>query len=163
MIALPMRTAVAVWQDTEAIVRKLLLMLFGAGPQARPAASTDYRPGACNIGPAEIARRRRTGHVGVLLAVALFVALVALNAPPLARFLVALPAAVAATGYLQAWLRFCVAFAALGVFNFGPLGREQCIDDPLARARDRARAVRLTAAAALIGTAAGAVAVLLPL
>jgi hypothetical protein len=99
----------------------------------------------------------------VLLAVALFVALVALDVPPLVRFLVALPAAVAATGYLQAWLRFCVGFAALGVFNFGPLGGEQRIDDPVARARDRARAVRLTAAAALIGAAVGAVAVLLPL
>jgi hypothetical protein len=145
-------------------IRGLFLLHTGdVKPRPAPTATAEYRPGACNIGPAEIARRRRTGHMGVLLAVALFVALVALDVPPLVRFLVALPAAVAATGYLQAWLRFCVGFAALGVFNFGPLGGEQRIDDPVARARDRARAVRLTAAAALIGAAVGAVAVLLPL
>ena len=29
-------------------------------------ASSEYRPGVCNIGPAEIARRRMAGHVGLV-------------------------------------------------------------------------------------------------
>jgi hypothetical protein len=39
-----------------------------------------YRPGVCNIGPAEIARRRMFGHSGVIASIALLVALVALAA-----------------------------------------------------------------------------------
>jgi hypothetical protein len=35
-----------------------------------PLAGVEYRPGVCNIGPAEIARRRRAGHVGLLVTVA---------------------------------------------------------------------------------------------
>src|SRR3954451_15371796 len=34
-----------------------------------------YQPGACNIGPAEVARRRRAGHVGLAASVALLGAL----------------------------------------------------------------------------------------
>ena len=42
---------------------------FAASGPPIPAAplmdvTPDYRPGVCNIGPAEIARRRRSGHVG---------------------------------------------------------------------------------------------------
>ena len=36
-----------------------------------------YRPGVCNIGPAEIARRRRAGHVGALATVGLLAVLAA--------------------------------------------------------------------------------------
>ncbi len=59
-----------------------------------------YQPGVCNIGPAEIARRRRAGHVGLGATVILGGGLLAVGAPPLARLLVALPAALAASGYL---------------------------------------------------------------
>jgi hypothetical protein len=124
--------------------------------------STDYRPGVCNIGPAEIAARRRSGHVGVIAAVALFAVLVVLGVPPFARLLVALPVAVAASGYLQARLRFCAGFGARGVFNFGRLGASNHVDDPVARAADRRRAYQIGMASFAIGLAVGIVAVLLP-
>src|SRR6187402_3761141 len=60
--------------------------------------SVDYQPGVCNIGPAEIARRRRAGHIGLIAAVALFAVLVAVGAPPIARLLVAIPAIISASG-----------------------------------------------------------------
>jgi hypothetical protein len=122
-----------------------------------------YVPGACNIGPDEIARRRRIGHVGAIVTVALFVVLVALNVPAPVRFLVALPAAGAAAGYLQALFRFCVAFGSRGVFNFGRHG--SVIEDPddEARARDRTRALELSVAIAAVGLGVGAIAVLLPI
>jgi len=122
-----------------------------------------YEPGVCNIGPAEIARRRRAGHVGVVATIALFAFLVVIGAPDWTRALVALPAALAASGYLQAALRFCAAFGMGGVFNFGNRDAMQKIEDEEARARDRARALRIVAAAAVIGLATGAVAVVLPL
>ena len=83
---------------------------------------TAYVPGQCNIGQAEIAGRRRAGRVGVVATIGLLAILVVIGAPPLARLLVALPAAVAASGYLQARLRFCAAFGARGVYNFDEMG-----------------------------------------
>lgn len=122
-----------------------------------------YRPGVCNIGPDEIARRRRAGHVGLLATVALFSVFVVVDAPALARLLVALPAAVAASGYLQAHFRFCAGFGSRGIYNFGPLGRTETVGDADARARDRSRANQIGLASLLIGVAVGIVAALLPL
>ena len=54
---------------------------FAATPRS-PILATDptgYQPGVCNIGPAEIARRRRAGHTGLLATVALFAILVAMQ------------------------------------------------------------------------------------
>lgn len=127
------------------------------------AVGSDYRPGVCNIGPAEIARRRRAGHVGLIVTVIVLIALVAIGAPRLARLVIVLPAAGAASGYLQAWLRFCAGFASRGVFNFGALGRTDEVIDPAAHARDRARAGQIGVASLIIGIGVGAIAVLLPL
>ena len=122
-----------------------------------------YQPGVCNIGPAEIARRRRAGHVGALLTIALLVVLVVLNVPPLARLIVALPAAAAASGYLQAAFKFCAGFASKGLFNLNQLGQEQHVADLADRARDKARANQILIGSLVIGLAVGVVAVLLPL
>ena len=121
-----------------------------------------YQPGICNIGPAEIAARRRSGHVGVVATIALFVILVAIGAPPIARLLLAIPAAVAASGYLQARSKFCAGFGSRGVFNFGDLGTTQHVDDAEARALDRRRSVQLGLTAFAIGLGVAIVAVLIP-
>jgi hypothetical protein len=128
-----------------------------------PGAPTAYQPGACNIGPDEIARRRRSGHVGVLAAIGLLAVLVAIGAPPITRLLVGLPAMVAASGYLQAHLRFCAGFGFMGVYNFGRRGSTEPVTDPDSRVRDRAMAVRIGLASFVIGLLVGLVAVFLPL
>jgi hypothetical protein len=125
-------------------------------------ADAGYRPGICNIGPAEIARRRRAGHVGLIVTAIALVVLVAIGAPPPARLLVALPAAGAASGYLQAWLKFCAGFGSRGIFNFGAVGQTEQVADADARARDRARATRIGLASLAIGVAVGVVATLVP-
>lgn len=43
---------------------------LGATPDA------GHRPGECDIGPAEIARRRRAGHIGAIVTLVVFVAVV---------------------------------------------------------------------------------------
>jgi hypothetical protein len=96
-------------------------------------------------------------------AVALAAALVAIDAAPGVRLLVALPAALAASGYLQAWLRFCAAYGFRGIFNFGPLGRPDVVRDPEAARRDRQRALQIATAALVIGLVVGALFALLPL
>jgi len=138
--------------------------LFAApAPQTLAMDEDGYQPGVCNIGPAEIAQRRRTGHVGVIATILLFALLVWLDVPSWMRIVVALPAALAASGYLQAALKFCVAFGVAGVFNFGRRGSVHSVGDREARARDRARVIQMMAVIIAIGLAVGIVAVVLPI
>lgn len=122
-----------------------------------------YLPAACNIGPAEIAARRRSGHVGVLASLALLGLLVLFGAPPAWRLLVALPAMGAAVGYLQAATKFCAAYGWAGVLNLSDrIGRTERVAGAEARRADRRKALRIGALSALGGLVAGLVAVLLP-
>ena len=122
-----------------------------------------YRPGACNIGPAEIARRRRAGIVGLVAAVALAAVLVFVGAPPAVRWLVALPLASGAVGFLQARLRFCAAYGIAGVRNFGALGSVERVEEATARHADRAKAGAVFLVAGAIGFGGALALVLLPL
>jgi hypothetical protein len=120
-----------------------------------------YVPGTCNIGPAEIALRRRVGHTGLIGTVVLAAVLLAVDAAPAWRLLLALPAALGAAGYLQAWLRFCANFGFRGVYNFDALGHEQRVAAEEARAQDRRRAVLVAVGAAATGLAVALLALLL--
>jgi hypothetical protein len=131
-------------------------------PRALPSTGTGYRPGTCNIGPEEIARRRRAGHIGLIATVVVLAVLLAIHVPPVFRLVLFLPAAGAAIGYLQAWFRFCAGFGARGIYNFGPLGRTSSVDDPASAAQDRAMARRLALGSAIVGAVVAVVAVLLP-
>ena len=133
-----------------------------AASAAPPTSSAAYQPGVCNIGPEEIARRRMAGHVGLLVTLAVLAVLVVLHAPPLARLISILPAAGSASGYLQAWLKFCAGFGSRGIFNFGPLGESTAVGDADARARDRRRSRQIGLASLAIGIVVGIIAVLLP-
>jgi hypothetical protein len=137
--------------------------LFSTRPSGLPTASGGYQPGVCNIGPDEIRRRRRAGHVGLVAAVVLLVVLVTVGAPPLARLLVAIPAALAASGYLQAWFKFCAGFGSRGIFNVGEVGETHDVVDAEARAQDRSRARQIGLASLAIGVGVAAITVLLPL
>ena len=70
---------------------------------------------------------------------------------------------MSASGYLQAWLKFCAGFGSRGVFNFGPLGTATTITDPEALARDRRRARQIGLMALAIGVVVAVIAVLLPI
>ncbi len=63
----------------------------------------------------------------------------------------------------SARLRFCAGFGSRGVFNFGPLGQTEQVQDNAAHARDRARANQIGLASLAIGLVVGALAVVLPL
>jgi|SRR5664280_1664059 len=128
-----------------------------------PLNPVSYEPGVCNIGPAEIARRRIAGHIGLAATVVLLAAMVALGLPHWARLVLVLPAAVSASGYLQAMLHFCAGFGSQGVFNFGELGTTERVTDPHARARDRFKSMQIGLASLAIGVAVGVAAALLPI
>jgi hypothetical protein len=110
-----------------------------------------YVPGACNIGPHEIALRRRAGHAGVAVTAALAAVLIRSDLHPAWRLALAVPAAGAASGYLQARQRFCADFGWRGVYNFDRRGQEQPVTGDQARAQDRRRALRIAATSAAVG------------
>jgi hypothetical protein len=139
------------------------IAVAAAGSPAPTPLAVDYQPGVCNIGPAEIARRRRSGHIGLIASVILFAVLIAVGAPPLARLLLVIPVAISASGYLQAYLKFCAGFGAAGVYNFGDLGTTDKVAAGANRALDRAKATRIGVASFAIGLAVAIVAVLLPI
>jgi hypothetical protein len=125
-------------------------------------ATGPYEPGACNIGPAEIARRRRAGIAGIAAAIVLAAGLFIIGAPPVARIMVALPLSVGAIGLLQARFHFCVGFALAGLRNFGPLGATELVTDRAAHRADLRRAALVSLASAAIGVAGAVVLALLP-
>lgn len=122
-----------------------------------------YRAGACNIGPAEIRRRRDAGIAAAIATVVLAVVLVAIGAPTWARLLVFFPATGAAVGFLQARFRFCAAYAMQGVRNFGPLGGTESVADAADHRADLRAAARLVGLSALVGAVVAIAFALLPL
>ena len=115
--------------------------------------SSEYRAGACNIGPAEIAARRRSGYVGLAAAAGLGVALLAVDAPDAARWLVALPLAGGAVGLLQARFRFCAGYGFAGQRSMRALGAAERVEDAADRRADRRRALAISLAGLAIGVA----------
>jgi hypothetical protein len=122
-----------------------------------------YESGQCNIGPAEIARRRMAGHVGTVATLVLLGILLWTDAPSWVRLLLFLPAAVAASGYLQAAFRFCADYGWRGVFNFGEAGHDRttAVADPEARGADRRKAAMIGLGSGAIGLVVALVALLI--
>ena len=116
----------------------------------------------CNIGPAEVARRRRSAVVISILAAAVGVLLIAIDVPTPARLAIFPFAAGAAITWLQVVHRFCVAFAAFGIENFGSPGDAEKVD-PALRAADRWRLAQLVLEGSAIGAAVTLVYLTLPL
>ena len=111
-----------------------------------------YQPGACNIGPAEIARRRRSGprrarSGGRAARRARRARYATRHSSPRRAY----RPAVAASGYLQARLRFCTGFGSRGVFNFGAVGstsRSRILKRVASTAGDRCRSMAQASAPA---------------
>lgn len=102
-----------------------------------------YNSGSCNIGGAEVRRRRVSGITGAVVSVVFYISCISLNAPKGIRAIIFLPLVLAWTGWLQSRNKFCVAFGLMGVFNFGELGQASRIAEADARAVDRKRALVL--------------------
>jgi hypothetical protein len=104
-----------------------------------------YRAGACNIGPEEIAQRRRGGMLAIGIAVVVGLVLVTIDAPAVLRLAVFPPLAGGLISLEQVRRRFCVGFALAGLRNFGPLGSPDSVTDVADRAADRRAAFVMTA------------------
>ncbi len=132
-------------------------MIVGVNQPAAPRAVL-----RCNIGEAEVERRRRMAIALTIVGIGLAAALVVLGVPHLARLVLLPIAAAGGVTWLQVTQRFCVAFGAAGLENFGPLGAEHRVADAQA-ADDRRRALRLILEGALAGLIVTLALVVLPL
>lgn len=126
-------------------------------------ASTVYQPGVCNIGPAEIRRRRSMGWIGAAVAVVFLVLAFALGWAAPWRLLVFLPVVLAAQGFLQAGLHFCVGFATRGLYNFGSLGTEDSVMEAEFHRKDLRKAMLINVLSVAIAAVVAVVAWLIPL
>ena len=122
----------------------------------------EYIPGQCNIGPDEIARRRNVGWVSLAISLVLIGTLEGAGVDPWWRLLVFFPAALSASGFLQAFYHFCSGFGRAGLYNFGALGGIHHIDDDLSKAKDKKKAYQIILYSVLIAGAAAIIAIALP-
>jgi hypothetical protein len=114
--------------------------------------TSQYVPGVCNIGPAEIRLRKRLGWWGLVITIILWAGLVWLGAPAAWRLIVFLPVFFSANGFLQGFMHFCAGFGMKGAFNFGPtVGKTDTVSQAEFRAMDRKKAQQIFAYSALIG------------
>lgn len=122
-----------------------------------------YVPGVCNINRAEIVQRRKLGHIGLAVFVVILAVLLLTDLDRLYRIVLALPAILAASGYLQARNHFCVGYAGAGQQNAEEGSTEaRDITDQAARARDKSKARKMNLQSVGIGVLATLVAIALP-
>jgi len=112
-----------------------------------------YIPGVCNIGPAEIKKRKQAGWLGLIATVALWAVFVWFSVAPVWRLLLFFPAMMSATGFLQAYMHFCAYFGFASLFNFGDVGKTDSVSQAEFRAKDRRRAWQIVIYSILIGLA----------
>ncbi|MEP6479770.1 MAG: hypothetical protein ABJB03_10290 [Rhodoglobus sp.] len=122
-----------------------------------------YQPGVCNIGPAEIRMRRQSGIIGAVVTVLALVAFVVFHVPDPWRLLVALPAGLGASGFLQAAFHFCARFGMSGLFNFGSeVGKTEAVHEQEYRRKDQRKAISILGLSLVAAAVVVVIAVLLP-
>ena len=104
---------------------------------------SEYIAGSCNIGPAEIKRRRQGALIGAILFAFTTLLFVLTNAPTSTRLLVFIPALLFTVGIVQSRRKFCVAYGFLGVFSFEKLGATRKITINQDLKADRKYAIKL--------------------
>ena len=111
----------------------------------------EYIPGACNIGAAEIARRKRWGWLGLVDTIVLWAVFALLDADALWRLTFFFPATFSAMGFLQAHMHFCAVFGFASLLNFGDVGHAIPVVQAEHRGQDRRKAWQITAYAVVVG------------
>ena len=99
--------------------------------------ATEYIPGTCNIGKAEIRQRQAVALIGLFLSVSALIGFISTKASPSIRLGIFLPLTVFAVGFIQSRKKFCLAFGFMGTFNFARLGKMSKVVDKASLAADR--------------------------
>jgi len=110
-----------------------------------------YVPGVCNIGPAEIKKRKQAGWIGFGDTIVLLGILIYFNATPIWRLTLFIPAMMLSTGFLQAYIHYCAYLGLASLFNFNDVGKTDTIQLEELRTRDRQKAWLIIIYSLLIG------------
>ena len=125
--------------------------------------TASYQPGVCNIGPAERQQRLNIGWLGLGVTFAALAAFIIFSVPDPWRVLIALPALLAANGFLQYRMHFCVNFAMRGLYNLGDsLHAEENVVDKEMRKADQRKGLQIIGLSLLAAAATFVIAILLP-
>ena len=123
--------------------------------------TSNYIPGACNIGKEEINKRKQFGIVGLILTVLAYSLFVYFEVSKGVRFLIFIPAVISAIGFLQSRMRFCVYYGLAEMFNFDSLGKSSKVENDEFIRKDKKRARLIIYSSVLIGIVVGLIAVVI--
>jgi len=98
---------------------------------------SEYIPGTCNIGKAEIRQRQVVALIGLFLSVSALIGFISTKASPSIRLGIFLPLTIFSVGFVQSRKKFCLAFGFIGTFNFARLGKMSKVVDKASLAADR--------------------------
>ncbi|HTA28230.1 MAG TPA: hypothetical protein VK809_10600 [Bacteroidia bacterium] len=112
---------------------------------------SEYIPGTCNIGPAEIKARRNVAVISTIVSIVIIILLVVLHADKLWRLTLFIPATSVAVSFQQVYFHFCVNFGLRGIFNFGDIGKTFTVDQQENFKKDRMKAQKMIATGIFFG------------
>jgi predicted nucleic acid-binding Zn ribbon protein len=124
--------------------------------------SSAYIPGVCNINPAEVAKRRKAGHFGLVLFIVLLIVLVVLSVSRYIRIILFVPAFISAIGYLQAKNKFCVGYASAGSQHADDIESAVPVTEAAYLEADKKRTKELYLQAAIVSLILMAVTLVIP-
>jgi hypothetical protein len=124
---------------------------------------SEYIPGTCNIGKAEIRQRQIVALIGLALSVSALIGFISTKASPSIRLGIFLPLTIFSVGYVQSRKKFCLAFGFMGTFNFARLGKMSKVVDKASLAADRKTAAIILLQSLGLSAAITAVIYFLPL
>lgn len=123
----------------------------------------DYIPGSCNIGGQEIRRRQYVTVISAIFTLVAFIFLISTDMSRTERLLIFFPIVATGIGWQQTRRRFCLAYGLSGVFNFGTTSDRSMIEDPVARAADRALVLKVLVQSAAVAGVLTLLVAILPL
>jgi hypothetical protein len=125
--------------------------------------ATEYIPGTCNIGKAEIRQRQVVALIGLFLTISSLVGFISAHASPQVRLGIFLPLTIFSVGWIQSRKKFCLAFGFMGTFNFARIGKMSKVVDKASLAADRKTAAIILLQSLALSAALTAVVYFLPL
>ena len=114
-----------------------------------------YQAGVCNIGPEEKRKRMNAGYTGSIITILLWIIFIVSGVPRGYRLLTAIPAMIAAAGFIQAKMNFCAYFGLSSVFNFKKIGEQTKVEDNQFQLLDKRKAYQIIAYSVLVGLLVG--------
>jgi len=114
-----------------------------------------YQAGVCNIGYEEKRKRMNFGYTGSIITILLWIFFIVSGIPRGYRLLTAIPAIIAASGFIQAKMNFCAYFGLASIFNFNKVGEQFKVNDEHFKSLDRLKAYRIITYSVLVGLLVG--------